>query len=96
MGDRCHWVREQDGTETLIPGCWASVHDPANCTCEVPGSALERAKRARQAAETEVERLREKLSSAADRVRELMTRNARLHANLIEARKELAEAHRDA
>jgi peptidoglycan hydrolase CwlO-like protein len=89
MPDRCHWVREQDGTETLIPGCWGSVHDPANCTCEVPGSALDRAERARQAAEAEVERLREKLARAADRVRELMTRNARLHDKLTEARKEL-------
>lgn len=96
MPDRCHWVREQDGTETLIPGCWGSVHNPANCTCEVAGSALERAERARQAAETEIERLREKLSSAADRVRDLMTRNARLHAHLTEARERMAEAHRDA
>jgi hypothetical protein len=92
MPERCHWVREQDGTETLIPGCWGSVHDPANCTCEVPGSALERAERARQAAETEVERLREKLVSGAERVRELMTRNARLHAQLTEARKHQVEA----
>jgi hypothetical protein len=92
MPERCHWVREQDGTETLIPGCWGSVHDPANCTCEVPGSALERAERARQAAETEVERLREKLVSGAERVRELMTRNSRLHAQLTEARKHQVEA----
>jgi hypothetical protein len=31
---RCQWVRDPDGTTTLIPGCWARVHDPdAECTC---------------------------------------------------------------
>ena len=32
--DRCYWVREEDGTTTLIPLCWSRVHDPdAECTC---------------------------------------------------------------
>lgn len=31
---RCHWHREEDGTTTLIPGCWSRVHDPdAECLC---------------------------------------------------------------
>ena len=30
----CYWVHTQDGQTTLIPGCWARVHDPvAHCTC---------------------------------------------------------------
>ena len=30
----CHWHRAEDGTTTLIPGCWGRVHDPdAECTC---------------------------------------------------------------
>lgn len=33
---RCHWHRGIDGTTTLIPGCWARVHDPdADCLCLV-------------------------------------------------------------
>ena len=31
---RCHWVRDDTGMTTLIPGCWPRVHDPdADCTC---------------------------------------------------------------
>lgn len=30
----CHWHRAEDGTTTLIPGCWGRVHDPdSDCTC---------------------------------------------------------------
>ena len=30
----CYWVHTQNGHATLIPGCWARVHDPvAHCTC---------------------------------------------------------------
>ena len=67
MTDRCHWVRCEDGTEVLVPGCWASVHDPAACTCGIEGSRLERAEAARDSAEAEVLRLREKLARHADR-----------------------------
>lgn len=31
---RCYWHRDDDGCTTLIPGCWARVHDPdGQCTC---------------------------------------------------------------
>jgi hypothetical protein len=30
----CHWHRAEDGTTTLIPGCWPRIHDPdAECLC---------------------------------------------------------------
>lgn len=31
---RCYWTCEEDGTTTLIPGCWSRVHNPhADCLC---------------------------------------------------------------
>ena len=40
---RCHWVKSEDGTCVLIPGCWARVHDPdADCTCGEWSEASER------------------------------------------------------
>lgn len=80
--DRCHWVRCEDGTEVLIPRCWDAVHDPAACTCNVDGSRLDRALRARDVAEQEVERLREKLQRAGVRHADFLARDARLMAEI--------------
>lgn len=76
--DRCHWVRDSDGLEVLIPICWGSVLDPEGCTCEVEGSRLERAECGRQIAEAEVLRLREKLARHADRYADTIASQQRL------------------
>jgi hypothetical protein len=32
--NHCQWVREADGTTTLVPGCWSRVIDAdADCAC---------------------------------------------------------------
>jgi hypothetical protein len=79
---RCHWVRDKDGLEVLIPHCWAAVHDPAACTCDIEGSALERAEAARAAAEIEVERLREKLRRQADRFAAQLRKEERMFSEI--------------
>lgn len=66
MTDSCHWIRDEDGLEVLIPRCWGSVHHPVGCTCDVGGSALEQAERRRDIAEGEVLRLREKAMRARE------------------------------
>lgn len=41
---RCHWVRLADGEEMMIPGCYGTaISGPHACTCDVPGSRIERA-----------------------------------------------------
>lgn len=80
MPDRCYWTRSGDGDEVLIPVCWAAVHNPLDCTCDVPGSRLDYAERGRAIAEAEVTRLREKLHRAQDRIAELLRRNRALWA----------------
>lgn len=68
----CYWWRCADGEMILIPRCWGCVIEgPGGCTCDVPGSELERARDGRIAAEREIERLREKLGRAADRQTDL-------------------------
>ena len=55
--DRCYWVREEDGTTTLIPLCWSRVHDPdAECTCGRWSEATARA--SIRAMEAHIHRLR--------------------------------------
>ncbi len=62
---RCHWVRGDDGLETLIPHCWGSINSPSFCTCDTKGSEVERALYGRMTAEQEVMRLRGKLERKA-------------------------------
>lgn len=80
MPQVCHWIRDEDGFEVMIPRCWGSVLDPAGCTCSVDGSRIERAERAREIAEGEVMRLREKLLRQADRYSDSVRYQQRLHA----------------
>lgn len=87
--DRCHWVRDEDGFEVLIPRCWGSVLDPAGCTCDVEGSRLEQAERARVSAEAEIMRLREKLERQADRYAASTRYQQRLWAELRRLRAEV-------
>lgn len=88
---RCHWVRDEDDTEVLIPFCWAAVLDPVACTCGVEGSPLEQAEARRDIAEGEVLRLREKLISGADRHHQAMAlTNGRLRAEIQRLRREIA------
>ncbi|MCJ1903074.1 MULTISPECIES: hypothetical protein [Paracoccus] len=87
--DPCHWVRDEDGFEVLIPRCWGSVLDPAGCTCDVEGSRLEQAERGRVSAEAEIMRLREKLERQADRYAASMRYQQRLWAELRRLRAEV-------
>lgn len=79
---RCHWVRHSDGVDVLIPMCWGAVHDPSECTCVTDGSRLERAEIAREIAEGEVLRLRNKLLGQADRYAATLRHQEGLYAEI--------------
>lgn len=51
--ETCHHVQDDDGAWVHIPGCWAAIHDPSECICEVDGSELERALHGRREAEAQ-------------------------------------------
>lgn len=76
--NRCHHIQDADGTWMHIPGCWGAIHGPEGCTCKVGGSALERAERARSAAEGYVETLIEKGNERAERLNAMFYENRRL------------------
>jgi hypothetical protein len=92
--DRCHWVRDSDGLEVLIPHCWAAVLDPAACTCGVEGSRLEQAEAGRKVAEEEILRLREKLRLHAERHAAVMRHESRLYAEVKRLRDRVEELER--
>lgn len=82
---RCHWLRDDDGAEILIPMCMgAAVAGPEGYTCDVPLSRIERAEDARRAAEAEIERLLEKAERRADHVAILVRQNGALRRRLRE------------
>lgn len=83
--DRCYWVREPDGTETLIPMCVGAAHHPSACTCDAPQSRIERAEQRAEIARGEVDRLRQKLRTASDRANGLEAANRHLARRLREA-----------
>lgn len=87
--DRCHWVRDSDGFEVLIPLCWDAVLDPGLCSCGVEGSRLDRAEIGRAAAESYVERLCDKLARATARYEEAILRDRRLVAEIRRLEAEL-------
>jgi hypothetical protein len=83
--ERCFWVREPDGTETLIPMCIGSANHPSQCTCSMPQSRIERAEEQATVARGEVDRLRQKLLAASDRASRLTSENLNLLRRLREA-----------
>lgn len=82
--DRCYWVREPDGTESLIPMCIGGAHHPGACTCSAPQSRIERAEARAEVAIREIDRLRQKLRAASDRVTQMQTENRDLRRRLRE------------
>ncbi|WP_411839213.1 hypothetical protein [Paracoccus sp. ME4] len=60
----CYWLKEDDGSMILIPGCWSRANHPDHCSCDVSGSRIERERAKRRAAEARAERLAEKLFDA--------------------------------
>lgn len=94
--DRCYWVRGDDGLEILIPPCWGCVMDgPAACTCEIDGSSLERAERARFGAEQVVLRLRDKLDRTAERYEQALNHQRRQSREIQRLRTRVAELEGD-
>lgn len=51
----CHWVKDEDGEEVLIPMCMGALHDPSGCTCRPEAMEAERVRRKH---EDELRRLR--------------------------------------
>lgn len=92
--ERCHWVRDSEGFEVLIPHCWAAVLDPAACTCGVEGSRLEQAEAGRKVAEEEILRLREKLLLHAERHAAVLRHESRLYAGFQRLRDRVEELER--
>jgi hypothetical protein len=83
--DRCYWVREADGTETLIPMCIGAAIHPSGCTCDAPQSRIERAVECADIARREADRLRQKLRTASERASRLEAVNRELARRLREA-----------
>jgi hypothetical protein len=83
--DRCYWIRDPDGTYTLIPMCIGAAQDPSGCTCEQPQSRIERAEERVIIARSEVERLRQKIFAASERLTRSEAANRELRRRLREA-----------
>ena len=82
---RCYWSRQDDGEEIMVPMCiGCAVYGPYQCTCNVPESRLEQAERGRSIAESEVNRLREKLYRSADRREVERLENQRLRRRIFD------------
>jgi hypothetical protein len=81
----CYHMQDEDGTWLHIPGCWGAIHDPSGCTCEITGSELELARRARAIAEAHIEKLRDKAIERADRMNAAHNRQRALSARLRQA-----------
>lgn len=81
----------ETGLWVHIPKCWAAVHYPGQCTCDIPGSVLERALAAQEEAEAYAERLREKLVNSVQRRESLLSQNVSLRQRVAELKKVLAE-----
>lgn len=86
---QCHWVKIGDEEWVHIPGCWGAIHDPAGCTCDIKGSELERALRARREAEICIEKLREKALERSERLNEMFMMNNRLRDEIRRLEDEL-------
>jgi hypothetical protein len=85
MIDRCHWVREPEGFEVLIPMCHGSAaYGSSGCTCTVPSSRIERAERGRAEAERYVMKLREARDEMLDRQKTSRRFQAQLHQRVRE------------
>lgn len=81
----CHWVKGEDGQEFMIPECYGGAHDPKECTCEVKGSELDRAKEAWREAEERISRM----VDAGHRLNERYTQIFNQNRNLRERIREL-------
>lgn len=90
--ETCHYVQDPEtGLWVHIPKCWAAVHYPGQCTCDIPGSALERALSRQEEAEAYAETLREKLVNSVARRESLFAQNVSLRHRVAELKKALAE-----
>ncbi|MFN3261683.1 MAG: hypothetical protein ACE37J_14085 [Pikeienuella sp.] len=85
--DRCHHYRDETDDVTgwfHIPGCHGGANHPHDCTCEIAGSALERAEEATRIARAEIERLLEKGRRRAAFAQETFDENIRLRRRIRE------------
>lgn len=59
----CYWWCDPETVEwIIIPGCWARAIDPAQCTCAITPSEIEKERERREVAEAGVALLRERLA----------------------------------
>lgn len=54
--DQCRWIKDEDGDEVFIPGCFGAAHGPIHCTCKVEGSRIEKLEEALYQAERKLEK----------------------------------------
>lgn len=80
----CHWIRDGDGTEVLIPECYGGAHDPKECTCEVRGSELDQAREALRKAEERIARMVDAARQQNERYTQTFNMNRQLRARIIE------------
>ncbi|PTW37210.1 hypothetical protein C8N38_1324 [Rhodovulum kholense] len=80
---RCHWLRDEDGLEILIPMCCgAAIGGPAECTRNVPESRIEAAERGRAEAEAHVLRLMDERDRRLHEQAGIWRRNKRLRQRI--------------
>ncbi|MDB6178958.1 hypothetical protein PAF17_15815 [Paracoccus sp. Z330] len=90
--DRCHWLKDEDGEEILIPMCCGgAVYGSYACTCTVPESRIEAAERGRAEAERQVQRLCEARDRRLDEQKASWNMQRRLRRRIAELETMLAE-----
>lgn len=80
----CFWAYLEDGSAHFIPGCYGAIHDPAQCTCTVPGSELEKLRNQIEIKDRTIKHMRE-AQGQSGRIREWYQRRIdKLQARLDE------------
>lgn len=86
----CHHVKDPEtGLWVHIPECYGAIHDPDGCTCEVMGSDLERAIRAREEAEDRAAAYLESAESLRQQNIRLSIRNSELRQRIAALKKQI-------
>lgn len=85
----CHHVKDPEtGLWVHIPECYGAIHDPDACTCEVKGSDLERAIRAREKAESRADACLKSAESLRQQYIRLSIRNRELRQRIAELKQQ--------
>jgi hypothetical protein len=83
--DRCYWIKDENGTEVLVPMCYGSAHlGSEGCTCTKPQSEIEKVRE-------ELDRATQKIERLQNYVADLKADNADFRAMIKAMRKREAQ-----